>query len=78
MGASAQELDASLQAVNKWLDSLRRYRELPELSRELLDELVERIEVTADRDVRVILNCADPFAPLLKFACPDEVMPDAG
>lgn len=78
MGASAQELDTSLQAVNKWLDSLRRYKELPELSRDLLDELVERIEVTANRDVRVILNCADPFAPLLKFACLDEVMPDAG
>lgn len=73
MGASAQELDAALQAVNAWLDNLRRYKELPELSRELLDELVERIEVTTNRDVRVILNCADPFAPLLKYT----VMRDA-
>ena len=72
--AAAIESDSVLRSAEKWVRRLRQYQALPELNRELLDQLVDRIEVTSGRDVRVKMRCADPFAPLSKYT---EVMPDA-
>ena len=68
--------DAVLGATEKWLDAIKRYQKLPSLDHTLLNLLVTRIEVSKDREVKIILNYADPYQPIMEFLERIEVIRD--
>lgn len=59
--------DAALGATEKWLDAIKRYQKIPSIDRALLNLLVARIEVSKDREIKIILNYEDPYQPIMKF-----------
>lgn len=59
--------DDALSATEKWLDAMKKYQRLPVIDRGILNLLVSRIEVSADRKIRIILNYEDPYQPIMKF-----------
>ena len=64
--------------AQKWLNSLRQYRRLPMLNKEIVDIIVDKIFVFSDKRIQISLNYKDPykeFAPLLGET---EVTKDAG
>lgn len=60
-------MDAALSSTERWLQSVKRYQTLPEIDREVMDALVEKILVFADRHIKIILRYADPYQPLSDF-----------
>lgn len=59
--------DAALGATEKWLDAIKRYQKIPSIDRALLNLLVARIEVSKDREIKIILNYEDPYQPIMEF-----------
>ncbi len=59
--------DAALSVTRKWLDAVKRYQKLPTIDRGLLELLVERIEISKDRGIRIILNYDDPYRPISEY-----------
>lgn len=57
-------VSAAVSASMEWVNALYKYQELPEITKELLDTLVDRIEVMDRRNIRVILRYSDPYANL--------------
>lgn len=57
-------VSATVSASMEWVNALYKYRELPEITKELLDTLVERIEVMDSHNIRVILRYSNPYANL--------------
>ena len=68
--------DAVLGATEKWLDAIKRYQKIPSIDRALLNLLVARIEVSKDREIKIILNYADPYQPIMEFLERIEVIRD--
>ena len=68
--------DAVLSATEKWLDAIKRYQKLPSLDHTLLNLLVARIEVSKDREIKIILNYEDPYQPIMEFLERIEVIRD--
>ena len=68
--------DAVLSATEKWLDAIKRYQKLPSLDHTLLNLLVTRIEVSKDREIKIILNYEDPYQPIMEFLERIEVIRD--
>ena len=60
-------MDAALSSTERWLQSVKRYQALPEIDREVMDALVEKIFVYADRHIKIVLRYADPYQPLSDF-----------
>lgn len=77
-GADMKTLDIALNTAQKWIAMIKKYQELPYIDRELMDELVESILVHSDRRIKVNLNYADPYKPLMDFLDGIEVMKDVG
>lgn len=69
--ARAQEdkndLDAALAACTQWIDTIEKYGKLPEINREIVDLLVDRIEIGADKHIKIMLTYSDPYQPLNSF-----------
>lgn len=57
-------VSTTVSASMEWVNALYKYRELPEITKELLDTLVDRIEVMDSHNIRVILRYSDPYANL--------------
>ncbi|MGI6739812.1 MAG: recombinase family protein [Christensenellales bacterium] len=55
----AANLKEELKNKRDWLDDLKTSREIPELSRELLVTLVDKIEIGENNEIRVIFNDID-------------------
>ena len=72
--ADMQALTAAIGSTQKWLDAIRKYQDLPELNREVMDLLVQEIRVTKTRQIKVTLNYADPYQPLYQYLQEIEVM----
>ena len=68
--------DAALGATEKWLDAMKRYQKLPSMDHTLLNLLVARIEVSKDREIKIILNYEDPYQPIMEFLERIEVIRD--
>lgn len=66
-----------LNSAKKWIGMIRHCEHQSSLTHELVDCLIERIEVYADKRVRVILNYEDPYRMLLDFMKEVEVMKNA-
>lgn len=75
--ADMQALDGAIGSTKKWLDAIRKYQDLPELNREVMDLLVQEIRVTKTRQIKVVLNYADPYQPLNQYLQEIEVKRDA-
>ena len=67
----------AIGSTKKWLDAIRKYQDLPELNREVMDLLVQEIRVTKTRQIKVVLNYADPYQPLNQYLQEIEVKRDA-
>jgi len=57
-------VSATISASMEWVNALYKYWELPEITKELLDILVDRIEVVDGHNIRVVLRYSDPYANL--------------
>lgn len=57
-------VSATVSASMEWINALYKYWELPEITKELLDALVDRIEVMDSHNIRVILRYSNPYANL--------------
>ena len=57
-------VSATVSASMEWVNALYKYWELPEITKELLDTLVDRIEVMDGHNIRVILRYSDPYVNL--------------
>ena len=68
--------DAALSITEKWLDAIKKYQEIPDIDHALLKLLVERIEVSKDRNIKIVLNYKDPYQPIMEFLSRIEVVRD--
>lgn len=66
-GERINALAAALSSTERWLQSVKRYHTLPEIDREVMDSLVEKVLVFADRHIKIVLRYADPYKPLSDF-----------
>lgn len=65
--AEAKVLEQTINSSHEWIEAVRQYEKYPEVTRSLLEQLVEKIEVSSDRHVKITLNYVDPCQPLIKF-----------
>lgn len=65
--AEAKVLEQTINSSRAWMDALRQYQKYPQITRSLLEQLVEKIEVTSDRHVKITLNYTDPCKTLTDF-----------
>ena len=61
------QLDSALVRTRKWLSALKRYQCFSEITREMMEMFVEKIEVKSDGTVIVRTAFADPFQPLMEY-----------
>lgn len=71
-----REKNAALSVTGKWLETIRKYQKLPVIDKALMDLLVERIEVSKDKTIKIILNYKDPYQPVMEFMNRIEVLKD--
>lgn len=57
-------LSQALHTSQVWLESVLKYKKLPHVDRELVEQLIDRIVVGDDKRVMIELRCADPLAKL--------------
>lgn len=68
--------DAALSSTGKWLDAIKTYRKLPAMDHAILALLVERVEVSEDKHIKIVLNYADPYRPIKEFLRKVEAVKD--
>lgn len=71
-------LRSAIVSTERWLELIRKYRTLPEINREILELLVQKIWIYADKHIKIILNYADPYKPIEKFLTEVEEVRDVG
>lgn len=59
--ADRNALDAAIASSRQWVEALRKYRRFPQITRELVELLIDRIEITQTKDIKVTLRYADPY-----------------
>ena len=62
--ADRNALDAAIASSRQWVEALRKYRRFPQITRELVELLIDRIEITRTKDIKVTLRYADPYREL--------------
>ncbi|OUQ66458.1 hypothetical protein B5E53_10505 [Eubacterium sp. An11] len=72
--ADMQSLSSAIGSTQKWIEAVKKYQDLPELNREVMDLLIKEIRVTKTRQVKIILNYADPYQPIHQYLQKIEVM----
>lgn len=72
--ADMQSLSSAIESTQKWIEAVKKYQDLPELNREVMDLLIKEIRVTKTRQVKIILNYADPYQPIHQYLQKIEVM----
>lgn len=75
--ADRNALDAAIVSSRQWIEKLQQFKKVPELTKELIDSLIDRIEVTETRGVRVILKYGNPYAGLEEFLTRTEAIRNA-
>ena len=55
-------LASTVSASRQWINALYKYWEIPEITRELVDILVDRIEIIDGKNIRIILRYTNPYA----------------
>lgn len=59
--ADKNALETTLAASKKWIQEVYKYKKIPEVSAELVDALIDRIEVIDGKSVRIKLKYNDPY-----------------
>ena len=55
---------ATVAASKQWVNALYQYSELPEITRELVELLIDRVEIIDGSNIRVVLRYANPYSHL--------------
>lgn len=61
------KVNSGLTGQQSWLSQFRKYQNIQELTRRVVIHFVERIEITADKQISLTLNHADQFQAILEF-----------
>jgi len=61
------QISSGLTEQQSWLAQFREYENIQELNRRVVVNFIERIEITEDKQVHVILNNADQFQAIVEF-----------
>ena len=61
------KVNSGLTGQQNWLSQFREYQNIQELNRRVVIHFIERIEVTAEKQVQITLNHADQFRAILDF-----------
>lgn len=62
-----EQMQKGRSTAQAWVRAMQNYQRLPTITKELLDALVKRVSIHADRSITIQLNYADPFATLLPY-----------
>ena len=62
-----KEFKSSVEKAESRLKALRNYNGLSELDRETVDLLVNKIYVSGDGNIKIVLNFEDPCRQLKKY-----------
>lgn len=55
-------VSTTMAASKQWINALYKYWELPEITRELVEMLIDRIEIMDGHNIRVVLRYANPYS----------------
>lgn len=69
-------MESALSATEQWIRAVKRYQTLPEIDREVINTLIEKVLVYEDRHIKIVLRYTDPYLPLSDFL--DGVEENAG
>lgn len=72
-----KKLDMAIVSSSKWIQSIKRFHKLPAIDREIVELLIDKIYVSGNKEIKIILNYADPFKELLGYLEEIGVMKDA-
>ena len=61
------QISSGLTEQQSWLAQFRAYENIQELNRRVVVNFIDRIEITADKQVHVVLNNADQFQAIIEF-----------
>ena len=61
------QIRSGLTQQQSWLTQFREYENIQELNRRVVVNFIERIEITEDKQVHVVLNNADQFQAIVEF-----------
>ena len=61
------QISSGLTEQQSWLAQFREYENIQELNRRVVVNFIERIEITEDKQVHVILSNADQFQAIIDF-----------
>lgn len=53
---------STVSASKQWINALYKYWEIPEITRDLVETLIDRIEIIDGKNIRVILRYSNPYA----------------
>lgn len=62
--ADANSVSTTIAASMQWVNALYEYSELPEITRGLIELLVDRIEVMDGTNIHIVLRYANPYSHL--------------
>lgn len=65
--SNRNQVKAGLTGQQTWLSQFRQYENIQELNRRVVVHFIDRIEVTNDKQINVVLNNADQFQTILEF-----------
>lgn len=72
-----KKLDMALVSTTKWIQAMKKYHKLPVIDRDIIALLIDKIYVTESRDLKIVLNYADPYKELRECLNEIGVMKDA-
>lgn len=65
--SNRNQVNAGLTGQQTWLSQFRQYENIQELNRRVVVHFIDRIEITNDKQINVVLNNADQFQTILEF-----------
>ena len=70
----SQELVTVISTTQQWLNAIKEYKKLPEISRSILDALVDKIYVSESKAIKIELRYCDPYKPIMDYLQKVEVI----
>ena len=61
------QISSGLTEQQSWLAQFRKYENIQELNRRVVVNFIDRIEITEDKQVHVVLNNVDQFQAIMEF-----------
>ncbi len=65
--SNRNQVKAGLTGQQTWLSQFRQYENIQELNRRVVVHFIDKIEITSDKQINVVLNHADQFQTILAF-----------